>query len=126
MPREPNVSYRQLPPGLPGNNNRPANVAPKNPKVTLDRIAALPTPNLEGQVVSKQQEGLPAAKLMFRSLDNESANTFATADSAGRFQVTLASGKWLVYTHDTQSRPVLQAKVEVNNQDVKSIRLISD
>jgi hypothetical protein len=90
------------------------------PKVTLERIAALPATNVEGDVVATNKTGV---RVLFKSADRAGVSQYATSDEKGHFEASLASGKWLVYTHDSTNKLVLQAKFEVAEKDNKSLTL---
>jgi hypothetical protein len=123
----PNVS-RQLAPQSPATQRPKAPTPPADPKVTLDRIASLtkPTATLEGEVVTVKNSTVPNSRLLFCSAEKSDVKQYVTTDSTGKFSINLASGTWIVYTHDAKANPVMQAKVEVNDRQVRSIRLITD
>jgi hypothetical protein len=90
------------------------------PRVTLERIAALPATNVEGDVVANDKTGV---RVLFKSADRAGVSQYVTSDEKGHFEASLASGKWLVYTHDSNNKLVLQAKFEVAEKDNKSLTL---
>jgi hypothetical protein len=105
----------------------PAPVAtPEPPRVRIDRIASLPKANLEGNVV-KAADRAPhsGAKLLFVSADRQGAQQAVTADGAGRFHATLASGGWLVYVQDGEGRPIFHEKVDMRDDEPRSVTLVS-
>src|SRR5262249_25227329 len=65
--------------------------------VQLNRIAAIPTVPVEGQVVRNDNAPRPGAVVRFVSLNRQEPEKTTTANSAGRFSVNLPSGTWLVY-----------------------------
>jgi hypothetical protein len=95
------------------------------PRVRLDRIAALPGHNLEGQVVlGSGQVPQPGARLLFVSADAAGRQQSVTADSQGRFRATLDSGNWLVYVRNLDGAPVFQEKVGVSEKGTRHVTLM--
>jgi hypothetical protein len=104
----------------------PAAPADSPPKVRIDRIAALPAPNLEGRVVADRDRNPHAgARLLFVSADRQGAQQTATADGDGRFRTSLASGAWLVYVRNADGDPVFADKVEVKDDAPRQLTLVS-
>ena len=105
----------------------PAPVAsPEPPRVRIDRIASLPKANLEGNVVKAADKApLSGAKLLLVSADRQGAQQELTADGAGRFRATLASGGWLVYVQDGEGRPIFHEKVELRDGEPRTVTLVS-
>jgi hypothetical protein len=96
------------------------------PQVHIDRIAALPGPNLEGQVVASRDRAPHAgARVLFVSADRQGPQQSVTADSDGRFQTSLAAGSWLVYVRNTDGDPVFADKVEVKEEETRRMTLVS-
>jgi hypothetical protein len=114
-------SYRQpyLPP------TRPAAPAPP-PTVRLDRIVALPEgpASIQGKVVSNNQSPRSGARVTFVSL-NQQPERSITADAAGQFRVTLASGGWLVYVNGSHGKPIFHSKIDVQESDQRHLTLVS-
>jgi hypothetical protein len=123
MPRASGQSLRQYPQQTPPPPKLKPTAPPAQPKVTFDRIAAVPATNVEGDVVADSKEGV---RVLFKSADRTGVSQYVTSDERGHFQASLASGKWLVYTHDSNNKPVLQAKFEVSDKDAKSLKLIAN
>jgi hypothetical protein len=48
-----------------------------------------------------------------------------TADSAGRFKATLASGSWTVYTHRTDGQLVANTRIDVREDKTSEVKLTS-
>ena len=94
------------------------------PRVRLDRIAALPDHNLEGQVFSGGQVPQAGARLLFVSADAAGRQQSATADAQGRFRATLDVGNWLVYVRSGNGAPIFQAKVGVNGKVTRHVTLM--
>lgn len=111
MPRSNGSIYRQ--PQL----QAPVPVQPVSPapraKVRLDRITAAPRHNTEGQVVRADRQPQVGTKVIFICADQQGGRHALTTDDSGRFQTTLASGNWLIYTQDASGRLVYQQKVRV-------------
>jgi hypothetical protein len=117
-------SYRQpqLRSPVPG---QPAAPAQAPPRVRLERIAALPDYNLDGQVVSSARIPQANARVLFVSADQAGGRQSVTADPRGRFQVTLASGSWLVYVQDGRGQQVFQRRVDVSADQPHTMTLVS-
>jgi hypothetical protein len=116
------TSYRQLPPPV-----RPPQPPPAPPAVRLDRIVAIPGGNaqVQGQVVRLDRSPRGGAQLMFVSSDRRGPQQSVTADNRGQFQVTLASGGWLVYVHGADGKPVFHTKIEVKGEETRQVTLVS-
>jgi hypothetical protein len=94
------------------------------PRVRLDRIAALPDHNVEGQVVIGQARTPQAgARLLFVSASSDGRQQSVTADGRGRFQATLPTGSWLVYVRDGDGAPVFQSRLTVSEQATRQVTL---
>ncbi len=93
--------------------------------VRIDRIASRPSPNLGGQVVGTDRAPQAGTRVLFVSTDQHAASQSATTDGAGRFQVSLASGDWLVYVQDASGRPVFYQKVQVRGTQPQQMTLVS-
>jgi hypothetical protein len=102
----------------PGNPNAP-------PAVRLDRIVSIPGTNLEGRVVSEDRRPLANARLLFVHADRANARESVTTDAAGKFQVTLAAGTWLVYTRGADGKTDFRRKVEVREGGPTEVQLVS-
>jgi hypothetical protein len=118
----PPASYRQLP-AAPG-PARPANPVQPPPQVRPDRITSAPVTQLEGQVVRGDNAPRPNAQVRFVSANPRGPQLPVTANSAGRFRVTLASGSWLVYLDGPDGRPAFHSKIDVTG-DARRITLVS-
>jgi hypothetical protein len=104
---------------------QPVAPAQAPPRVRLERIAALPDSNLNGLVVTTARTPQANARVLFVSADQAGARRAVTADTQGRFQVSLASGGWLVYVQDSHGRQVFQRRVEVTDGRPHTMTLVS-
>jgi hypothetical protein len=113
-------SYR--PPAAPA---RPATLPP--PAVKLDRIVALPggSGSVQGQVVRDDRSPRANAQVLFVCASQKGPRQVVTADATGRFQVTLASGGWLVYVHGVDGKPVFHSKIDVQGEETRNVTLVS-
>jgi len=115
-------TYRQLTPPAPP--ARPA--AP--PTVRLDRIVSIPQPagdKLEGQVVQLDNAPRAGTQLTFVNVSRQEDRQPVTADGTGKFQVNLASGKWLVYLTGADGKPIYHSQIEVGGTANRQIILVS-
>ena len=103
----------------------PANPTGGPPRVKLESVVALPTPNLAGKVVHGDNAPDAWTRLVFVSADARGQQQDATADAAGRFGVTLASGGWLVYLRGADNRPVFHSKIDVHDNEPQQLTLVS-
>jgi hypothetical protein len=91
-----------IPPITGQSNPRPAapRAAPA-PTFRPERVASLPNgAGVTGQVVRSDFAPRPGAKVVFVNANKQDERQAATADATGRFQVSLASGRWYVYVDD--------------------------
>jgi hypothetical protein len=98
---------------------------PQKPNVRLDRVASLPSTTLQGQVVSSDQIAQANARVLFISADPQRVQRGATADTTGRFKVSLTSGGWLVYVYGADGKPVFNRRVEVTGKESQLVKLVN-
>jgi len=109
-------------PFLPGGS--PTSPAPRT-GVRLDRVASLTSPILQGQVVGNDQRPQAGARLLVISDDAQRTRQEVRADASGQFNVTLASGGWVLYTYGADGRPVFQQKIEVAEKEKTFVKLVN-
>jgi hypothetical protein len=95
------------------------------PAVRLDRIASLEGGNLQGKVVDKGRSPRGGVRVLFVSVEGKNIQHTVTADAGGAFQTRLASGGWLVYTHDANGKPVFSRRVEVPSDRTVNMTLVN-
>jgi hypothetical protein len=94
--------------------------------VRLDRIVAAPRPpRVVGQVVRQDNAPRSGAKLVFVHLQARDRQQQVVADQSGQFQVTLASGGWLVYVNDSNDRLVYHSRLDLHEGDEGNLTLVS-
>jgi hypothetical protein len=120
-PPAPPTSYRQ-PTGAPV---RPVSPAPPPPPVRLDRIVVGPDASVEGRVVRNDNTPRPNVQLTFISADRLAPRQFVTANSAGRFRVTLAAGGWMVFLNGVDGTPAFHSRIEVGGPQMPQVTLVS-
>jgi hypothetical protein len=98
---------------------------PPASKARIDHIASQPAANVDGLVVKADHAPHAGAKLLFVSAERQGAQQSVTTDGHGRFQATLAAGGWLVYLHDDNGRPVFQEKLDVRDDEARTMTLVS-
>jgi hypothetical protein len=120
MPPPGGTSFRQaLPPAAPRVSTPP-------PKVRLDRIVSLPATGVQGQVIHADNRPWPNVRLVFVSAERPAVNQQAvTADAAGRFQVSLASGGWHVYVPGADGKLALHSKIDLRQNETRQVMLVS-
>jgi hypothetical protein len=104
----------------------PIPVTPPPPTIRRDKTASLDDVNVRGQLVSTGQQPLRNVRVLFVSQDQDRLQLTATTDTAGRFDVQLASGNWLVYTPGEDGRPAFNQKVYVQGSGPRSVLLVSN
>ena len=126
MPKAFDESSRQPKLGSPQPMGPAPAQAPEPGKVRIDRIASLPGAAVNGQVVkAADQTPHAGAKLLFVSADRQGAQQTVTTDDDGRFRTSLTSGGWLVYVQDGDGRPVFHDKVDVRDDEPRTMMLVS-
>jgi hypothetical protein len=82
-----------------------------------ERVAALPAgTTVTGRVVRNDFAPRPGAKLVFVSASRQDVRQAATADTAGRFQVSLAAGRWYVYVDDATGKLTYHNQFDVRGE----------
>lgn len=104
----------------------PVPTSPAPARIRLDKTASLNDVNVRGTLVSSAQQPQRNARVLFVSQDQERLQMTATTDTAGRFDVQLASGNWLVYTPGADGHPVFNQKVYVQGNGPRSVLLVSN
>jgi hypothetical protein len=95
------------------------------PAVKLDRVAAVPLPTLQGQVVWRDRVPAPGTQVLFVKAGRQDQPQAVTADSAGNFRVTLASGGWLVYANGSDNRPIFHSKIQLRDNETRQVLLVA-
>ena len=117
----PPASYRQ-PTSAPA---RPVSPAPPPAPVRLDRIVVGPDAQVEGRVVRNDNSPRANAELTFVSADRLAPRQAVTANSAGRFRVTLAAGGWIVFINGPNGAPTFHSRIEIGDHATPQITLVS-
>jgi hypothetical protein len=122
-PGAPGASYRhQLP-------NGPAPARPVSPTpaqgVRPDRIASAPAARLEVQVVRSDRTPRAGARVMFVSAQQRAPSQVVTANATGRFQVSLASGGWLVYVSGPDGRQTFHSRIDVSGRQPAPLMVVT-
>ncbi len=95
------------------------------PPVKLDRIVVGPDATVEGQVVRSDNTPRPNAKVDFVSSQHPAARQSVTANSAGRFQVSLASGSWNVYLQGPDGATIFHSRIDVQDSQTARLTLVN-
>jgi hypothetical protein len=94
------------------------------PPVKLDRIVFGPESYVDGQVVKGDRSPRAGASVLFVSADNGQRHT-ATANAAGQFQVSLASGNWLVYVPNSDGTALFHSRVNVRANERTPLMVVN-
>jgi hypothetical protein len=118
------ASSQPMPRAPEGATYRPTPSIP--PSVRLDRIVAAPSTTLQGLVVNDEKKPLGNVHLLFVAADAVNTRESTTADAAGRFQVSLGKGTWLVYTVSSDGKTEFRRQLEVRPDEQQTeMRLVS-
>ena len=107
----------------------PATIVPQSntkpqPQVQLERIVFGPESFVEGQIVKTDNSPRANASVLFVSAENGKRET-VTANNAGRFQVNLASGNWLVYVQAGDGTAQFHSRLSVQERQTAKITVIN-
>jgi hypothetical protein len=97
---------------------------PANPGVKLEGIVMGPDSRVDGQVVRNDNSPRANAKLMFVGAQ-AGQRYFATANTAGRFSVSLPSGNWNVYLYGADDLPLYSTQLSVTGAQQPAFTLVS-
>lgn len=119
------TSSRQLPPVTP-RLTAPVQPRPTTPpSVKLERIVAIPPHSVEGTIVRDDKTPQAHVRVKLISAERQGVEQTATADGAGQFRATLASGSWLVYVQQADGKLAFVRKIEVGDDEPKQFTLVS-
>lgn len=99
--------------------------SPPPPPVKLDRIAVGADARVEGQVVRSDNTPRPNAQVLFVRADRQGAIQSATANSAGRFNISLSTGGWLVYLTNPDGTQAYHSRIDITGEAPPQIVLTS-
>jgi hypothetical protein len=105
-------SRQVLPRGAEG-----ANPSSGSPGVRLDRVVALPTSNVDGQVVRSDYTPQAETDIVFVNADQKGVEHRVTTNRDGEFRATLASGNWKVYVQGRDGERQLQKQIQVGEKN---------
>lgn len=117
QPATPGTSYRA--------NQTSTPVRPLPPPVKLDRIAVGTDATVAGQIVRSDNTPRPGARLLFVNASNQADQQLVTANHAGRFQVALVYGQWLVYLYDGNGQPIYHSRITVGPTQGSRVNLVN-
>jgi hypothetical protein len=81
--------------------------------------------SLTGRILDGERQPLSGARVLFVSVERKSNQQSATTDRDGQFRTELSEGAWLVYTYDSNGRPVFSRRVEVPAGRAVQVTLVS-
>jgi hypothetical protein len=99
--------------------------SPPPPPVKLDRIVVGPDARVEGQVVRSDNTPRPNAQVLFVRADRQGDIRSTTANSAGRFNIDLAAGGWLVYLTNPDGTQAYHSRIDVTGAQPPQMVLTS-
>jgi hypothetical protein len=95
------------------------------PAVKRDRIAKGDGTMVDGQLVTDANAPRAGAELIFVSAQRQSPEKAVTTNLAGRFEVELAQGAWLIYMRNTDGQQVYHSRIDVGAKQTTPIQLVS-
>ncbi|MBI3406775.1 MAG: carboxypeptidase regulatory-like domain-containing protein [Planctomycetes bacterium] len=98
---------------------------PPPPAVKLENIVVGPEATVDGQVVRSDNTPRPGAKIWFVNAGAQAARQEVTANTAGRFQVTLASGSYHVYLQAADGATNYHSRIDVDPASGGTITLVN-
>jgi hypothetical protein len=101
----------------------PAGTVPSGARV--DRIASRVKQPVDGQVLAANRSPRVNVKVVFISRDASQVKHVVRTDRAGRFEVTLTDGTWLIYVDDAAGRPTFQQTMQVRDGGPSDVVLVS-
>lgn len=119
-PTAPGNTHRQLLP-----HQRPVSPAATPPPVRLDRVTSVARSRIDGLLVRSDHQPWSGAHVLFVNAEKRTDQPrTVTADPAGRFSLSLASGSYFVYVPGNDGRPLLHSKIEVRDSEARQLKLI--
>jgi hypothetical protein len=85
-----------------------------------ERVASLSGSSVTGQIVRSDFAPRAGAKVTFVNAQRQTDRQATTADAAGRFQVSLASGHWYVYVDGAYHN-----QMDVRGDESKPVTVVS-
>jgi hypothetical protein len=116
--------FRQMPP-LPGTGTGVPAQQPKQPSIKLERIAQSEGSGVGGQIVNDERTPRSGVQVTFASANKQTSDRTVTSNAAGRFDVDLPSGEWLVYMRTADGQQVYHSRIEVTATQKTPIVLVS-
>ena len=92
-----------------------------------EHVATLPGGGaaVSGQVVRRDFAPRPGAQVVFVNAGRQDVRRETTADAAGRFQVTLAAGRWYVYVDDGGGTLTYHNQFDVRGSEARPVTVVS-
>lgn len=122
-PGQTNSQFRQMPPAGQSNKQPGGSLVP--PGAKLERVVSGNGTLVQGQVVAGNQAPKSGIQLTFVSANRQGGDKRATADAAGRFQVELPAGQWLVYMTTADGQQVYHSEMDVASTQKTPVVLVS-
>src|SRR5262249_52909152 len=95
------------------------------PAVKLEGIVTAPEATVEGQVVRSDNTPRVGAKVLFVAAKTSGDRQETTTNTAGRFQVTLASGSYHVYPQGADGSTHYHSRIDVGGGTRTPITLVN-
>jgi hypothetical protein len=106
-----------------GSSSKPA-AQPTPPPVKLERIVVGPNTRVEGLLVGQNSAPRGNTRLTFVNPSNQKERYATTTNTAGQFQVSLASGNWWVYVQNNGVNGY-HSQINVNQPQGVRVTLVS-
>jgi hypothetical protein len=105
---------------------QPTAPPPPAPTIRPERVASRTGGMaLNGQVVRNDYVPRPGAKVVFVNASKQDVRQATTADNGGRFQVSLAVGRWYVYVDDANGQMTYHNQFDVQNGQSLPVTVVS-
>jgi hypothetical protein len=118
----PESQQRQV---APNGQLQPITTQPAPAPVKKDRIAMIDGSMINGQVVSDTNAPRGGIQLTFVSANRQAPEQTVTANAAGRFEVELGRGTWLIYVNSGNGQQSYHSQMDVAANQKAPIVLVS-
>jgi len=110
------TSWQPVSPDASFNGAAPPVAAPVSSGIKLDRIVLGGDVVVDGDFVRADKTPRGDARILFVNANSPHIRETVTTNSAGRFQITLAGGGWLIYTYSLDGETLYHSRIEVSDE----------